>query len=248
MDSAARQQYQMNRFGNKPTQLPTDGPEAKMAKMAKLEQQKLANERMMAYAEARHAEKYLAEYMKLQKQKERIEEQQRKMQGRSAGASSFVPGNEGRSESSKFLDGREGEERAHGIEPSNKRKCESYEGDDLDGKNKGFARKKAGLTVSMDMLDKMDNNEMNAMINTYNLRVKGSNETQAVTMEMLEKMFLNKIEAMIAEFHIGSKNGKDSSLGGSKKTGRSATATFTATGSFGIHMEGDSSTNCITLE
>ena len=56
MDSAARQQYQMNSFGNKPTQLPKDGPEAKMAKMAKLEQQKLANERMMAYAKARHAE------------------------------------------------------------------------------------------------------------------------------------------------------------------------------------------------
>ena len=216
------------------------------AKMAKLEQQKLANERMMAYAEGRHAEKYLAEYMILQKQKE-IEEQQRKRQGGRAGASSFVPGNEGRSESSKFLDGRE-EERAHGTEPSNKRKCESYEGDYLDGKNEGVARKKAGLTISMDLLDKMENNEMNAMINTCNLKVKGSNETQAVTTEMLEKMSLNKIEAMIAEYHIGSKIGKDSSLGGSKKTGRSATATFTATGSFGIHMEGDSSTNCITLE
>ena len=115
--------------------------------------------------------------------------------------------------------------------------------------NEGGARKKAagvGVTISMDMLDKMESSEMNAMISATQLKVNGSQGAKAVTMEMLDKMSLEEIDAMMSEYHRGSKSGKNSSPGVGKKSGQSATATFSAAGSLEIQLKEDSP--AITLD
>ena len=75
MDSAERQSYQLERFGIQPTRLPTDGP---MAKLANLELKKKLDERRLAMAEARHSGNYMSEFRKLQKEKEKIQQEQLK--------------------------------------------------------------------------------------------------------------------------------------------------------------------------